>query len=71
MYTPTEKRGAGYATSAIASLVEQEIRAGRKFLTLATEDGEQHVEKMYGNLGFRKIGKRHCYLLEPLVRELY
>lgn len=67
VFTPVEKRGAGHATNAVAKLVEHQILTGRKFLTLVTEDGEHHVDRMYQKLGFRRIGTRHCYTLEPLA----
>ncbi|MDJ0911533.1 MAG: GNAT family N-acetyltransferase [Woeseiaceae bacterium] len=64
VYTPAEKRGAGYATKAVAELVKQEILAGRKFLTLVTDDADNHLDRMYRRLGFERVGTRHSYAID-------
>ncbi len=69
VYTPADKRGSGYASAAVAEVVETQIRQGKKFVTLSTEVGEEHLEAMYERLGFVRIGDRHCYRLSPRSSE--
>ncbi len=60
VYTPTEFRARGYATSAVAGLSELLLARGHQFVVLDWRSGDP-VARVYGRVGFREIGTRHSY----------
>ena len=68
VFTPSHLRGRGYASSAVARLSNDLLDQGKRFVVLITRN-EDYSERIYHRLGFKKIGKRVCFNLNPLLPE--
>lgn len=68
VFTPVSSRGHGYATSAVATISENQLNSGKNFVVLVTQKGDA-AERMYHRLGYQKIGERCCYMLDSLLQE--
>lgn len=60
VYTPTEYRGRGYASAAVAALSRTELSNGRDFVVLSVTAGNP-AEALYRKLGFRLVGSSDCF----------
>ena len=65
VFTPKESRGHRYASAMVSGICGMLFEKGMKFVTLVAVDGDP-AERIYQRLGFKKIGSRSCYNLEPL-----
>jgi uncharacterized protein len=57
VFTPSEMRGRGYATSAVATLSDQLLRAGRDFCCLFTQMSNPTSNAIYRRIGYRQVAE--------------
>ena len=62
VFTPTEHRGGGYASIAVAVMTQDLLDQGFEFVTLHTREGDAAV-RVYERLGYEQIERRSCYFL--------
>jgi len=55
VYTPPSLRGRGYATSAVATLSDRLLRAGRRFCCLYTDLSNPVSNAIYGRIGYEPV----------------
>ena len=65
VYTPTEHRGRGYASSLVAGMCTDVLAAGRRFVTLFADVTNPTSNKIYGAIGFRTIDHVTHWQIEP------
>lgn len=61
VYTPTQARGRGYATSLVASLSQYLLDQGRPGCTLYTNLANPISNKIYERIGYRRVGSAFRY----------
>ena len=62
VYTPTARRGHGYASALVADLSERQLRSGRTFCFLFTDVTNPTSNRIYGRLGYRPVNEQHQYV---------
>lgn len=55
VYTPSQQRGKGYASSCVAKLSQLQLDQGRAFCTLFTDLANPTSNKIYQNIGYRPV----------------
>lgn len=55
VYTPSEARGHGYASSCVAALTESLLASGKRFCCLYTDKANPTSNKIYQRIGYRPI----------------
>lgn len=55
VYTPSEHRGRGYATSCVAEVTARQLRAGRQFCCLYTDTSNPISNGVYAKIGYRRV----------------
>lgn len=55
VFTPTERRGRGYATAAVAALSRRLLAAGRRYCMLYTNVANPVSNAIYARLGYRPV----------------
>jgi len=64
VYTPPEHRGRGYATSAVAAACPQILGSGAVRCALFTDLSNPTSNKIYAEVGFKRIAEWHEYRFE-------
>jgi uncharacterized protein len=62
VYTPPEHRGRGYGSAVTAAVTRQRLRSGRRFCFLYTDLANPTSNKIYVDLGYRRVGESREYL---------
>ena len=57
VYTPSEKRGRGYASACVAGLSRKQLDAGKRFCTLFTDLANPTSNALYQRVGYRPIAE--------------
>lgn len=57
VYTPPERRGAGYGSACVAALSQRMLDAGRDFCMLYTDLGNPVSNRIYRRLGYRWVAE--------------
>ena len=68
VYTPPELRGRGYATSLVAALTEERLRAGLRFCFLFTDLGNPTSNAIYARIGYEPVADWAQWTFAPLQR---
>lgn len=55
VYTPSEHRGRGFATSCVAEVTARQLHAGRQFCCLYTDASNPISNSVYAKIGYRKV----------------
>jgi predicted GNAT family acetyltransferase len=55
VFTPSERRGRGYATALVAAFSEWLLRRGRRFCFLFTDLANPTANRIYEQIGYRRI----------------
>jgi predicted GNAT family acetyltransferase len=55
VYTPPERRGAGYARSTVAALTDHLLRSGRRFCALYTDAANPTSNRLYQRIGYLPV----------------
>lgn len=55
VYTPSEQRGRGFATSCVAKVTGRQLHAGRRFCCLYTDASNPISNAVYSKIGYRKV----------------
>jgi GNAT superfamily N-acetyltransferase len=63
VYTPTEWRGRGYATTSVAALSRHLLDAGRDFCVLYTDLGNPTSNAIYARIGYKPVSDSLFYTL--------
>ena len=59
VYTPSEHRGHGYASSLVAEISAIELSQGKTFCFLFTDAGNATTNKIYQRIGYEHVGDFH------------
>jgi RimJ/RimL family protein N-acetyltransferase len=57
VYTPPEHRGRGYGSAVTAAVTRERLRSGRRFCFLYTDLANPTSNKIYVDLGYRRVGE--------------
>jgi predicted GNAT family acetyltransferase len=65
VYTPPTKRRRGYAGSAVAAASRRALSAGARRCMLFTDLANPTSNKIYAEVGFRRVGAWEEFALDP------
>lgn len=61
VYTPDDKRGKGYAASAVAAATELQLSQGKEFVVLYSDATKPNITRLYEKIGFDPIDNHFTY----------
>lgn len=61
VFTPPELRGHGYASALVATLTQELLTSGRRYVFLFTDLANSAVNTLYQRLGYRAVAQRSAY----------
>lgn len=65
VFTPSDRRGRGYASACVAAVSQELLDAGASKVTLSADVANPTSNKIYEALGYRRIGDEIMIELEP------